>query len=196
MCSSDLTDTSELPLRPARVAPTGEVQNGASQPPQHRELGRPLAAVFQLPADRSPSTQFASFRSPLEERDFSRTAFFKFCAFLLVSTGMRFAPLLARRAATLLTCSTMQSHRCPRSTKPALAVERSRRARADRRPLNRRRDPHPAQGTSLFLFPRSTPSPAPRDDITEWINDLRSTLVCLPLDPILALRPSLRPPRP
>ncbi|KAM0749850.1 hypothetical protein T439DRAFT_357370 [Meredithblackwellia eburnea MCA 4105] len=40
---------------------------------------------------------FASFRSPIEERDYSRLAFFKFLAFLLVSTGMSLVATRGRR---------------------------------------------------------------------------------------------------
>lgn len=37
------------------------------------------------------SLQFASFRSPLEEREYSRKAFFKFLGFVLVTMSMSLA---------------------------------------------------------------------------------------------------------
>lgn len=43
--------------------------------------------------------QFASFRSPLEEREYSRTAFYKAACFVLISLGMSLIATKNRRGA-------------------------------------------------------------------------------------------------
>lgn len=69
-------------------------------PSLHRPCPSPLTRVTRL----SPSLvkgQFASFRSPLEEREYSRTAFFKFLGWALVTMTMSLIATKHKRSTLL-----------------------------------------------------------------------------------------------